>query len=730
MAGNRKRSVRGMRGPLAGIAILGGCLPLLAPAQQPTAPQAPAQSAAVTLDRVQVTATRTPRDRDDVPAAVSVLAGDALRRDSPGIGLSEQLAGVPGVLARNRQNLAQDEQISIRGFGARSPFGIRGVRMFVDGIPATMPDGQGQVSHIALGAADRIEVLRGPFSALHGNGAGGVLQVFTAPGTEPDSIGLSAAGGSDGTWRTGIDARGADGPFDHHLSATRFDTAGTRPHASARRDTFNARLGFALGRRASLLLAGNAFDAPLAQDPLGLTFAQFRADPRQAAPAALLFDTRKQVRQRQLGAILDTTLGHAAGGEQRARVLAYAGTRSIDQFLAIPVAAQANPRHGGGNVVLDSDFAGVDARWSHAGTLGGRPLELVLGLNRERQWQHRRGYENFSGTRLGVRGASRLDQHDRVGDDAWYAQASWDPAAAWTLHAGVRHGRVRFRSRDRHVTPGNPDDSGGVAYSATTPVVGVRWRIDPAWRVHAAYGAGFETPTGNELAYRGDGGSGPNFALRPARTRSAEAGIGWRDDADANAELTLFSADTRDELAVQSNSGGRTTFQNAGRARRAGAELSAALPLARGWRAQFAATWLRARYRDGFLTCLATPCPVPDTRIAAGTRLPGVPRASAHAALRYGAGQGWQARIDAQHVAAVTVDTAGARRAPGYTVFGATGGYRFHGARGDGHVFAGVSNLFDRTYAGSVIVNESNGRFLEPAPGRGFVLGMEWRWRE
>ncbi|MFD0740176.1 TonB-dependent receptor family protein [Lysobacter koreensis] len=687
---------------------------------------AAAQQAPTTLERVQVIATRTAQAGAAVPASVSVVEGADLRADSLGASLSEKLATVPGLLARNRQNFAQDEQLSIRGFGTRSSFGIRGVRLFVDGIPATMPDGQGQVSHFNLATADRIEVLRGPFSALYGNASGGVLQLFTADGQAPGSLGLALVGGSFGQRRASVDAQGAHDRFDYNLGLSHFVTDGYREHSRARRTSLNGKANVAFGEASGLTLLVNALDAPDTRDPQGLTRAQFVADPRQAGAGAQAFNTRKSVAQQQLGAVLEHPLRD--GGQLR--VLAYGGRRHVTQFLSIPLATQRNPLSGGGVIDLRAPYAGIDARWSRQASLLERPVEWVVGLNFDAQRQQRRGYENFVGDMLGVRGALRLQQNDRVTAFDQYAQATWRPADAWSLMAGVRRSAVAFRSRDAYITAANPDDSGRVRHTATSPVFGASVRVRPAMHAYAAYGHGFETPTFNELGYRSDGGSGLNFGLRPARTRSGELGLKL-DRADGlRSELALFRADTRDELTVATSAGGRSTFQNAGRARRVGAEWSASVPLSPQWHASLALTYVDARYRDGFLACSRTPCAVANTPVPAGARIPGVPRASAYAALRWRGEVGWHARVDGQSVGAVTVNNFGDERANAYTVFGASGGYGFRAARNEGRVFLGVGNLFDRRYAGSVIVNESNRRYYESAPGRHVVAGVELRWRD
>ena len=687
-------------------------------------PLASAQTAPVELDRVQVTATRLPESARDVPASVSVLERGDGRTDTLGLALSERLATVPGLLARDRHNYAQDEQISIRGFGTRASFGIRGVRLYLDGVPATMPDGQGQVSHLPLAFARRIEVLRGPFSVLYGNAAGGVLQVFTDDVDAPGRFDATAAIGADDTRRVSFAAHGASGRIGGLIGAQHLATAGAREHSAAERNTVlaKARIGFGASTTASFTLG--TLDAPNAQDPLGLDRMQFERDPARASPAALPFDTRKSVRQRQLGGVFE----HAASSGAL-RATAYAGRREVLQYLAVPVGTQRNPLSSGGVVDLESPYAGIDLRWSAEASLGGRPLQWVAGLAFDSQRQHRRGYENFVGTTLGVRGALRADQTDRVDALDPYVQATWDPAQDWSLTAGVRHSRVRFRSDDAYITAANPDDSGRVEHAATSPVLGVTWRANEALQVYAAYGEGFETPTFNELQYRSDGGSGLNFALQPATTRSAEAGLKVSRGA-LRTELAVFRSRTDDELTVGTSAGGRTTFQNAGRADRTGLELSGAMPLGTQWHVEFALTWLDARFVDGFLACAATPCTTPDVVVPADTRIPGIPRSTAHMAVRWGdVAEGWHARVEAQYVGAVPVNNFDAERASAYTVFGASAGYGFRGDAADGRVFLAVDNLGDRTYAGSVIVNEANRRYYEPAPGRGLTLGVQWHWR-
>ena len=671
------------------------------------------------LDTVVVTATRDADDALNVPASIDRIEADDIRRAQPRTNLSESLQRIPGVLARDRQNFAQDLQISIRGFGARASFGVRGVRLYTDGIPATMPDGQGQVSHFALDAADRIEVLRGPFSALYGNSSGGVIQLFSAPPPARPEFSAGLLTGSDALQRGTLSWRG---PWNHaggyRVDAAGFTTDGYRDHSRARRNSLQAALSGGLGPDGSFNVIANALDLR-ADDPQGLSRDELDADRRAASPGALRFDTRKRVRQQQLGAHLQHGLG--AG---RLSLTAHGGTRDTVQFLSVPVAAQASPRSGGGVIDLDRGYGGVDVRWRRAGTLLARPFTLTAGLEYQHSGERRRGYGNFIGEQLGVRGALRRDERNDVRSFDQYLQADWGIAERWRLDFGVRRSRVAFRSRDRYITTGNPDDSGRIRYARTTPVAGVLFRASPWLSVYANAGSGFETPTFNELAYRSDGRSGLNTELRPARSDNLEAGVRARRNG-TRFGVALFRSRTRDELVVAANQGGRSTFANAALSRRQGAELSWSGDWSPQWHYAVAYTLLDARYQRAFVVCGAAPCARPDTAVAAGNRIPGLPRHSAWAELRWAPSATFDLALEARALDRVFADDANTAAAPGYASFDLSAQKRWHRGALELTGFARVNNLFDHGIVGSVIVNESNGRYYEPAPGRHWLLGLD-----
>jgi len=699
-------------GSLAIAAALLAAWPISARAQGAPA-DAPAR-----LAPVVVTATRTAESPFELPASIDRIGADAIRDARPLVNISESLGGVAGLLARDRQNYAQDVQISVRGFGARSTFGIRGVRLYVDGIPATLPDGQGQISNVDLGSADSIEVLRGPFSALYGNSSGGVIQVFSEEGSGPPTVGAAVSAGSYGALRFGLKASGSSGGFGYVVSGSTFHIDGYREHSAAERNIGNAKLTWQDDANRVTFVV-NSMALPKAQDPLGLTRAQFEADPRGVDPAAIAFDTRKTVDQTQVGLVYERRIDAV----NSLRALVYGGHRDTEQFQAIPVGPQASPLHPGGVILLGRDYSGTDVRWTAKTNLADGPATLVAGVAYDVLDEHRRGFQNFIGTTLGVEGALRRDEDNKVYNFDQYVQGSWQFAPRWTVHAGLRHSKVSFSSEDHYIVGPNPDDSGKLDFDATLPVAGLMFAATPALHFYVTAGRGFETPTLNELAYRPNGQTGLNLALGAAKSDSYEAGVKTRNDwGDVN--VALFETRTSNEIATLSNVGGRSTYQNVGSTRRRGLETAWSADLRENLRAQMAYTRLDARYRDTFQTCTVTPCPAPNLTIPAGNRIPGIARDSFYGALGWVPQSGLRGGVEARALSKVWVNDVNSDAAAGYATVNANIGYVARLGSVDLTSFARVDNLFGRNYAGSVIVNEGNARYFEPAPTRNWTVGL------
>jgi iron complex outermembrane recepter protein len=659
------------------------------------------------LDPVVVSATRNAERAFDLPVAIDTVTRDVIQNGQLQVNLSESLARVPGISIASRWNFAQDLQLSIRGFGARANFGVRGVRLYQDNIPATMPDGQGQTGSFSLVSAQRIEVLRGPFSSLYGNASGGVISVFTENGPQTPQGTAQLIGGSFGTWNTVAKLEGQGGAVNYVVAGNLFQTDGYRDHSTAERALSNVKLTLAAAPDTTITVIGNTLRQPDAQDPLGLTRAQWEANPRQADPFATFFDTRKTVNQTQGGA----TLEQRFGSDNDLRVTGYGGTRAVRQYLAL---SGIGATSSGGVTDLDRSFGGVDGRVTSRFMLAGRPAALTLGAVYETQREHRRGFVNNAGTL----GDLRRDEDDFLSNTDGYLQLEWLPLDALSLVAGVRYSDVRFRTDDHYVTPANPDDSGSRNYHHASPVLGVVWHVAENANVYANYGQGFETPTFTELAYR-PVGSGLNLALQPAVSNSAEVGLKAFIGRQHRINLALFNVQTSDEIVVDTAVGGRTTYKNASNTRRRGAEASWEGNLGAGFAGYAAYTWLSAKFTSGATTGS------PPLIVPVGARLPGVPLANAYAELSwsYPPAAGLSAAVEVQYAGRMYVNDRNTDAAPAWTIGNLRVGFEQRAGRWLLREFVRVNNVTNENYVGSVIVGDASGRYFEPSATRNFLIG-------
>lgn len=683
---------------------------------------APAQQAQDTLAPIVVTGTRTEQRAFDLPMSIDVISRDAIQDGKARVNISESLNRVPGTFVQNRENFAQELQITIRGFGARSQFGTRGVKLIADGLPASTPDGQGNAGGFDLNSAERIEVLRGPFSALYGNHSGGVVQVFSESGGTPPLAAPDLEFGSYGFQRYALKGGGATEEFNGMASASYFSVDGYRDHSAARKAQFNTKLGYALNESNQLTLVANGFNQPNSQDPLGLTQQQVQQNPRQAQPVAIAFDARRSLDNLQGGLIWDSTLT----ASDSLRVLGYVGSRNNEQYLAVPLATQQAATSSGGVSSLDRQLAGAAVRWTHRQEFYGGPLTLTAGAEYDASAEARQGYIN----NFGVRGALKRDEDNDVDSLGAYVQAEWQFVRNWSVSAGLRYTKVDFTSQDHYIVPGNPDDSGSTGYGEWTPTVALLYSITPQLNVYASYGRAFETPTTIELAYRPDGLSGLNFALQPSTSDQYEIGAKALLGEATRLNVAVFSIQTSGEIVIARNLGGRASYVNASDSSRLGAELLLESELGAGFSTHAALTFLNARFDTPFRSCapLAAFCnPVTGQNtaiVAADNRIPGVPNASLFADLAYrNPALGLRGALEVVANGPVAVNDFNSEFAAGYAIANLWGGLEQLVGRWRLREFARVNNLFGKEYIGAVIVGDANGRYYAPAPTRNLLIG-------
>ena len=667
----------------------------------------------VRVSPVRVTATRDgSRSSLEVPYAVTVARADslaALRR----AGVDELLFAVPGVSVANRQNPAQDPRVSIRGFGARSAFGVRGVRVLQDGVPVTLPDGQTPVDVLDLEGAARVEVIRGSASSLYGNAAGGVLDVRTAsPVLVPLAPAVRVVGGDGTPTVTAVSVAGTIpagtlGGAGYTSSLTRTVGRGYRDYSDQRATRAAVRFSFAPGGAASMAVAARLSDVSLAESPGALTRAQLDSAPTMADPLSVRKLAGKIVRQGDLSAAWSR-----ASGASTLDATMYGSARLLKNPLTFAT------------VDVERTSGGASLRGTHAATIADHAVRITGGA--DVQWQHddRHEYENCAGITVftrscpdaAQRGAPRKSQRELVTSAGPFVRAEVALLPGLLASAGARADAVRFQLVDFLVTSTNPDDSGDRTLHAISPSAGVVWRVSPVASVYASVSSSFETPTTTELGNKPDGSAGINPDLQPQRTLALELGSKGLLAGDGPLVLrwdaALFEARATDELVPFdiAGGGGRRYFRNAGRTLRRGAEIGADAS-AGAFEGRVAYTIARFRYVDYTVGPLSYE----------GMRIPGVPVHSLATAASVGRGA-VRLSVTADLASPTDVDDANSAQSPGRAILGAAiaGTIRIGGVRFAPTV--AVQNLSNTAYAGSVSVNAAGGKFYEPASRRTLLL--------
>lgn len=667
------------------------------------------------LPTLHVEATRTDTTYLQTPA--SVFRVDAPQLDtSSQVNLTEVVKGIPSLQIRNRENYAQDLQLSMRGFGARSTFGVRGIRLYVDGIPATMPDGQGQTSNIDLSSLDHVEVLTGPFSSLYGNSSGGTILTSTKEGQGKDSIELSYSGGSHDKSRAGLvlqgGAKSANEP-SYVISSSYFDTDGYREHSGAEKVLNNAKLSWNLDDGSKINWVTNYVKIH-ADDPQGLTHDQWNANPKQQVPFLKQFNVRKDIEQTQTG----VTWSKPINDHHELYAMAYLGNRQVTQYQSIPKSTQdASVNHAGGVIDFERNYYGADFRWTGKELLPNTTVSVGVAL--DTMDEDRKGFENFNLVNgqpsYGVKGNLRRDEDNTLWNIDPYLQASWQFLPTWRFDTGVRYSNVHYKSKDNYLS--NGDDSGKTDYSKVLPSAALSWQILPELMAYVSYAKGFETPTFTEMAYRPDGLSGFNFDLTASTSDTYETGLKSQNHL-GDFTLAVFQTKTKDDIVSAGNSNGRSTFRNADKTLREGVEFAWNKKLWRDLTATASYTYLDATFDADI------PASGSVTQIPSGNAIPGIAKNQAYASLAWQPTHGLYGGVDVQYMDKVYVNDTNSDAAPSYSVTSANVGYAW--VMGDWKVnsFARVDNLFDKNYAGSVIVNDGNGRYFEPADGRNWSAGL------
>lgn len=670
------------------------------------------------LPPLTVSASRTTLPLTKIPLAIHIVERDRISRGRPTWGLDEALAGVPGVYVANRYNFSQDQRISIRGFGSRSAFAVRGIKVLLDGIPQTLPDGQGQLTNVELGEADRIEVLRGSSSSLFGNAAGGVISIWTNPRV-PERITADArvvVGRFDhrpdrtwSKWQSTTAARLGAGVAQ--LTVSRLDYEGERDHSGADLRNLNTRIRFPIGSVWFLSALLDVGDDPRADNPGSLTGAELAANPDTAPVLNVNRHAGKDVTQVQAGA----TLRRSWSGDGEIAVTVFGLTRDLKNPITTTY------------IDLQRVDYGLRATLTRALRIGRLTQRTTAGVDVQRQRDQRLNwnYLNTPGDSA-LRDTTRaLDQLERVTEVGPFVQSALELSPQTTLTAGLRYDWVRFDVQDRLVTAANPDDSGDRLMRSLSGSLGIAVSPSDALTVYGNVGSSFETPTTTELANRPDTAGGFNQALRPQTAWNYEIGARGRFAAWAAYSVAVFQADVRGELIPYEIAAPRFYYRNAGSSRHRGVELGTDVTPIPGVSVNITWTYADYRFRRYSFTTGG------QAFTLDGRELPGVPKhwlhltLRAHPSIARGAWAEVEQTYSSGYLAGDTVSASATNaRTSAWWATQLRVGWAGELGRMRVAPFLGVNNVFNHRYVGSVVINAARDRYYEPAPGRNVYGGL------
>tara|TARA_Y100001001_G_scaffold123180_1_gene121505 strand:+ start:515 stop:2593 length:2079 start_codon:yes stop_codon:yes gene_type:complete len=653
---------------------------------------------------LEVTSPRLVRDLYETPAAVSVVNAPDIREGQQRLQLDESLDTVPGLFFQNRYNFAQNLRLSTRGFGARAPFGIRGIRIQVDGIPYTLPDGQSQIDAIDLDSAQRIEVIRGPASVQYGNAAGGVIDISTALGDELPAGGrLRLDGGSDDYRKAAIQGNGVDGDTSGIATLSWLTFDGHREQSEAEKALFNARVARDLESGRRLTATINALHNPKSEDPGGLTLAQAEEDPEQATALAKRLDSSQTVNQQTLGVRWEDSL-------------VLPGQLTLDTFYTHRDFAQQLPFPGSSRIAYDRHFYGISSQYQQESMLAGLPLVWVTGLDVHHQSDDRRRYSvSIDGD---ITGQTQAENQSAT-NVAVFGQGDLALSDVLNISLGVRFDRLHMAIDDEWLQDGS-DDSGNRTFREYSGVAGISYKLAPRHQVYATLGTAFESPTFTEFANPNGGGFNPE--LEPQQALNRELGMRGLLGAGLSYDMALFSIRVEDEI-LPFNVGDQTFYENAGETRRNGFELGLAWELSYAWRVTSALTLADYELRD-FAD--------EQGNDASGNAIPGLPEQLWVNELEWRGTGGRFAALEWQYVGEFFAENSNQTLVSDYWLAGLRAGDSVRIADQSLNLYAGIRNLLDQDYFSNVRINANANRpvedrgYFEPGPGRTFYAGLEW----
>ncbi|MDC3067519.1 TonB-dependent receptor [Pseudomonadota bacterium] len=649
-------------------------------------------------EELVITATRVNSKLSEIPFSVNTIGKDQIEKGQY-LNLDESLNQVPGLYFSNRYNYSRDLRMSIRGFGARSNFGIRGIQVFIDGIPSTTPDGQTVLDDLDLSIVKQIEILRGTSSALYGSSSGGVVNIITESGLDISGGSFNSMIGDNSFLRNSFKLGEKIDNFDFSLSGAHLNYGGYREHSNVEQTNLGIKAGYDFNEnyRAEFIL--RAVDSPYAEDAGGLNSAERKANKKAARQRNIDLNAGEAVTDKKMGVSLTRTSEF-----HRLELRNYFNWRDFDARLPI------TPFIGAGIVKLDRTIVGGGIEYENSHNVFGYENQFFIGFDYDSMKDDRRRFDNLDGST----GDLQFEQNEKAKTLGLFLQEKFFINDKTSVLAGLRYDHVDFEIQDKFLS--NGDQTEELEFNEMTYSIGVSYNPKSFLNYYFNYSTAFETPTFTEFANPSSNGTLGGFAnVSAQKSNGYELGVRVNAGKLFKTSLVYYHLDVEDEVTTVSNVDGRAFFNNAD-TRRSGVELDFQVRLVENL--DLSASFTHSNLN--FTKFVNTP-------EAVGNRLPGVPKQHGYLGLNYENFKGVFANWNINYVGKIYANNVNTVSDTSYLVSNLVFGhdYKFEKYRLLGKI--GINNLFDKDYNQEIRIQDATSRFFETAPKRNFFGSIEFQ---
>ena len=637
----------------------------------------------IDLDNVIVKSTKINSNKKEIPLSVSIKNFRDEKNYNSQSSFSDFTRNTPGLFTSSSNNFSQDLRISIRGFGARSAFGIRGIKLIVDGIPETTPDGQSQLDNLPLGLVSSVEILRGPNANLYGNSSGGVISINTLTKSSEKHYRYSGIFGAyqyQSLQRTRILDWNSSSLIIHYDKRR---SNGYRDQSGYKSNILNLKYINDLDNKNKIVWQINYTDSPYAYDAGGLKLSEVENDRRQARKNNIDYDTYEKVKHLKTG----VSWNHKRN--ENSFFDSYFFYQKRDFFTKLPF-------NFGGIISLDRDYYGLGTKYTKRYALDNRNRTLVLGLDYLNQSDDRKRYKND----LGVKGEITFDQIERFKSTGLYmlSQTSYD--TGFLLRYGIRYDVNIIRT----------DSSSSIMLDKLNPSIGLSYTVNSNDNIFFSFGTSFETPTLNELS-NNPNGEGLNENLKSSSSLNYE--IGWRKAvSNLTLEAIAYVISSENEILPYEleQFPGKNFYQNVGSTSRYGLELNSQLSF-KGGRINLSYTLSKNKFEDFII----------DNNNLADNLIPGIPSQMLDLDLIFKLSRGRSLIISNRLIGERYADNANETLVSSYNLLNIKYSKEIFS---NSEIFLGVNNAFNQEYFDNIRINAFGKRYYEPAPKRNFYFGI------